>query len=244
MKITTFNLRPVAFGILLLGSGVATASIVTLNGTNVMFTYDNALTGLFGTPTVSGNTLFFTPAAFKAISTNGMGTDLASANMNILVTPNNSVMLSSIALQERGDYSLKGNGSTVDVGGQLRAFDVGNPFTVEDSAFINTTSPLTTNDNKFHNWTATANLDLSSSAWQNASAVNFTIENVLEATTTARFSKAFIDKKFSGIQLSVSTGDGAVPPSAVPVPAAMWLFGSGLLGLVGVSRRRTSSVAE
>jgi hypothetical protein len=26
--------------------------------------------------------------------------------------------------------------------------------------------------------------------------------------------------------------------SAVPVPAAMWLFGSGLLGLVGISRRR------
>jgi hypothetical protein len=30
------------------------------------------------------------------------------------------------------------------------------------------------------------------------------------------------------------------PPSAVPVPAAVWLFGSGLLGLVGVARRRKS----
>ena len=29
-------------------------------------------------------------------------------------------------------------------------------------------------------------------------------------------------------------------PSAVPVPAAVWLFGSGLLGLVGVARRRKS----
>ena len=28
--------------------------------------------------------------------------------------------------------------------------------------------------------------------------------------------------------------------SAVPVPAAVWLFGSGLLGLVGVARRRTA----
>lgn len=28
------------------------------------------------------------------------------------------------------------------------------------------------------------------------------------------------------------------PPSAVPIPAAVWLFGSGLLGLIGVSRRR------
>jgi hypothetical protein len=26
--------------------------------------------------------------------------------------------------------------------------------------------------------------------------------------------------------------------TAVPVPAAVWLFGSGILGLVGVARRR------
>jgi len=31
-----------------------------------------------------------------------------------------------------------------------------------------------------------------------------------------------------------------VPPSAVPVPAAVWLFGSGLIGLVGVARRKTA----
>lgn len=35
--------------------------------------------------------------------------------------------------------------------------------------------------------------------------------------------------------------EGAVPPSAVvPVPAAVWLFGSGLIGLLGVARRRKS----
>ena len=32
--------------------------------------------------------------------------------------------------------------------------------------------------------------------------------------------------------------EGAVSVAAVPVPAAAWLFGSGLLGLVGVARRR------
>jgi hypothetical protein len=36
-----------------------------------------------------------------------------------------------------------------------------------------------------------------------------------------------------------STGGGA----PVPLPAAVWLFGSGLLGLVGVSRRRKTAVA-
>jgi len=33
-------------------------------------------------------------------------------------------------------------------------------------------------------------------------------------------------------------GPFVAPPSAVPVPAAAWLFLSGLLGMVGVSRRR------
>lgn len=36
------------------------------------------------------------------------------------------------------------------------------------------------------------------------------------------------------------SGQLCAPPPAVPVPAAVWLFGSGLLGLVGVARRRKS----
>ena len=34
--------------------------------------------------------------------------------------------------------------------------------------------------------------------------------------------------------------EGTMNTSAVPVPAAVWLFGSGLLGLVGVARRKKS----
>ncbi len=30
-------------------------------------------------------------------------------------------------------------------------------------------------------------------------------------------------------------------PAPVPIPAAAWLFGSGLMGLIGVARRRTST---
>ncbi len=40
---------------------------------------------------------------------------------------------------------------------------------------------------------------------------------------------------FGGTATVTSVDPG---PSQVPVPAAVWLFGSGLLGLVGVSRRR------
>ncbi len=51
---------------------------------------------------------------------------------------------------------------------------------------------------------------------------------------------------FSGVMLDISNASavpsliGTTAVSAVPVPAAVWLFGSGLLGLVGVARRRQS----
>ena len=51
----------------------------------------------------------------------------------------------------------------------------------------------------------------------------------------------------TGSQYSVQSGDGfawAVADGdigAVPVPAAVWLFGSGLIGLVGLARRKTNA---
>ena len=48
---------------------------------------------------------------------------------------------------------------------------------------------------------------------------------------------AFFDDGTIG-QLNPTLQPGVV--NAVPVPAAAWLFGSGLLGLVGVARRKTS----
>lgn len=46
----------------------------------------------------------------------------------------------------------------------------------------------------------------------------------------------FKDNSFVG--WAVQSGD----VSAVPVPAAAWLFGSGLLGLVGVARRKSANI--
>jgi hypothetical protein len=37
------------------------------------------------------------------------------------------------------------------------------------------------------------------------------------------------------------TGDCSVSVNPVPVPAAIWLFGSGLIGLIGVSRRKATA---
>lgn len=52
-----------------------------------------------------------------------------------------------------------------------------------------------------------------------------------------------IDGPFMGLNLTLDIGSGnslhvTGVPSAVPVPAAVWLFGSGLIGLIGVARRK------
>lgn len=56
---------------------------------------------------------------------------------------------------------------------------------------------------------------------------------------------AMIDGAFMGFNANFSTTGATleVNPavSAVPVPAAVWLFGSGLLGLVGVARRKKAA---
>jgi hypothetical protein len=44
---------------------------------------------------------------------------------------------------------------------------------------------------------------------------------------------------FGGVQYALHL-EGTIG-AAVPVPAAVWLFGSGLLGLVGIARRRRLS---
>jgi len=41
--------------------------------------------------------------------------------------------------------------------------------------------------------------------------------------------------------LTLSAGGTLTTASAVPLPAAVWLFGSGLLGLIGVGRRRAAA---
>jgi len=64
----------------------------------------------------------------------------------------------------------------------------------------------------------------------------FTIYAELKAVTFGGHADAFstLGMTFDDISNLAALG----PMSAVPVPAAVWLFGSGLLGLIGVARRK------
>lgn len=65
----------------------------------------------------------------------------------------------------------------------------------------------------------------------------------LGVTDTAGFNSfEFRETNGKGEQvLTIRADDVTLGVSAVPIPAAFWLFGSGLLGLVGISRRKKAS---
>ena len=46
---------------------------------------------------------------------------------------------------------------------------------------------------------------------------------------------------FSNTAVFSFTGQGVIAPAAVPVPAAVWLFGSALLGLIGIQRKKSTA---
>jgi hypothetical protein len=232
------RVKTLTAGIFLLSqtlSGAAFAASVTLSGTTVDYTFDDALLGLFGPASVSGNTLYFTPVNFAAQSLNGAGFALTSDTVNIQVTAHSDWVFSSIDLTEKGSYMLLGAGSSADVGGQMRVFDVAQPLADLTSSILPANAldqtGLTTN-----NWTAGASADLS--AWNTAQAINVTIQNLLLASTGVSPSLALVEKNFVGLNTTMSTVTAPVPE---PETYAMMLAGLGLVGFAVARRRRHAS---
>lgn len=70
----------------------------------------------------------------------------------------------------------------------------------------------------------------------------------LSFDSSAAFVSGFLETDgvdpFTFWDLAVISATTSVPAPAVPVPAAVWLFGSGLLGLVGLARRKEQLTAN
>ncbi len=233
------RMNKLAVGILLLGqalSGAAFAVPVTLAGTSVSFTFDSALSGLFGTPMVSGDALFFTPTTYKAQSFNGTGFASASQTFNITVNTNPGYSVAAVNLTEDGDYYNIGAGASVAVGGKLYVRDLETPLAAAAISKIKATQPLTDvtslADFETTDWRSLAGV-ATPAGWGGAdgivSGVNVTIENILLANSLSLGSAAFIEKKFVG--LSVVTA-----PVPEPAAYALMLVGLGLVGFAVRSR--------
>lgn len=225
-----------------MAAGVAQAVPVTIAGTTVSFTFDSDLAGLFGAPSVLGDTIYFTPTSFKAQSFNGAGIVSTSQTFNIAVSANPGYFVSTVSLNEDGDYYNIGAGTGVGVGGKLIVRDLEAPLNPSASSSILPAAPLTavTSLSGFEttNWTANAGVTIPA-GWGGAdgfaNGVNVTIQNILLASSADLGTAAFIEKKFAGI---------AIVTSPVPEPHAYILFlaGLGLIGFMAI-RRSAAQVA-
>lgn len=201
----------------------ASAATVTAFGDNVKFTYDDST--LYGTGVVVGDNIFFTPAEFKAESLNGAGLVTATEMLNIQVEVITAgYWLEEFALYEQGDYLLNGAGATAEAGG---TFTVSSNNNSNSDAANFDAGPLTV-QGALTEWTAGTAIDLS---WATDTDVDLDIMNVLGASTADLGEQSLVQKKVGLVGVEIT---------AVPVPAAVWLFGSGLLGLMGWSRRKNS----
>jgi len=214
--------------VLCAGSG-AQAAIVHLEGATVDFYYDDAQPGMaaYGALSAIGDSIFATPTTFIAESLNGTG-DSFSALGTVQVVLKSGYRFDSVQVAQRGDYLLNGAGASVSVSGDLTIEDSSNPATAL-STTMTSSSDFTINDNALHAWSSSGAFDVSS--WTTVTSVDLSLDTMLLANTGAAGERAYIEKKFTG------GGLVTIMTTPIPVPAAVWLFGSGLIALTGFARR-------
>lgn len=210
------------------GSGLS-----VLEGNTVCFLYDaENVSPLYGTLSVSGDNIFSTPDNFIAASADG-GTSQTTGTGTVRVVAKEGYELNTVNVGERGNYRLSGSGSSVDVDAVLDVFDWSAPlFGSRDSGNLTFTGDLTLQDGDLHTWTGGASFDLSTALWDDINDVGLTLTNVLTAYTEVGGESATIEKTLAGTELI------SIETTPVPIPAAIWLFGSGLIGLGAFLRRR------
>jgi hypothetical protein len=222
---------------LAIGASSTHASLVTLIGTDFDVRYDDSLlsTSLFGTPYISGNTLFFTPVNFKAQSTSAERYATADSTINLQLLAHAGQQISAVSLIERGDYRLLGAQSFVEVTGQIRLFDLDRPLN-EDTATIVASGPMTQADGVVHNWQSGAQIQTQGNPLlAGASNYNLTIQNILGAYTSSAETGAPV---MAFIQKKNVIGNVSVSVTAVPEPATWVMAMAGLLLIPIMARRR------
>jgi hypothetical protein len=205
-------------------SGSAIAATTTLSGTQVKYTFDASNLGLFGTATLSGDTLVFAPAGFIATLDETQSYKSASETVTITVEALGGYQLAGFNLSEYGAYALGDEGSAW-VAGSLQAIDV------EGNTGKQLSSAITGSLGDAGTWTGAAAISLPATGWGGSDgivkSVTLTLSNDLFALGSAEIQK----------------GGASIASIAAPVPEAhtyaMLLAGLGLVGFMAQRKARS-----
>ncbi len=216
----------------------AHSATVTLYGTDFNVVYDSTQLGLFGTPQLIGDYLVFTPNAFVAQSLNGAGTvTTSSLAQDIQLVAHPGYQFGDIKVEAVGDYLMQGPGTSVGVSGSFTAQNAALPASQTVAPLV-VGSPLNIANGIVQNWAGTAAVSGTNPWIAQAGTIDVSLSNILTATTTPGNgnSQAFIQEKFSSVELVI---DPMQTP--VPLPGTLWMALSGLAGLALFGRRAARS---
>lgn len=214
-------------------SSYASSIFTVQEGSTVCFVYDpTAVSPLYGNLTVSGDNIFATPVGFTASSTDG-GTTSITGNGTIRVIAKDGYNLDAINVGELGNYRMSSGNTSVDVDASLRVFDWSSPIFGDSLTQSMTVSDLSLRDGNIHSWNASTGFDLNASILSDYNDLGLSLTNILTASTLNLGESAMITKTASGTHITVS-----IMTTPIPVPAAAWLFGTGLIALAGIARRK------
>lgn len=231
----------------LLAMSPAQAVTQTYCGPNLCYQYDDAqaAAALYGLPSFSGDDAYFTPTVFEARSVDGVGihtatnTDFVDGTwvFSKIWTLNPANEIGTIFAYEEGDYEVNYAGGEVHGDLYLSALGLNAiEATIIDTDSVDFYGPAA------GLWDMIAVLTPQATFTQLANNMSLTIQNQLSAytaNTTVGSELAYIEKK---LILQINTLLPSEPPVVIPVPAAAWLFGSGL-GILGWLRRRSARAA-
>ncbi len=207
------------------------AAIITLSGNTVDFVFDDTQPGLsyYGTLNVVGDSIFATPDSIIAQAVNGGNDSLSVPATVVTVVAHAGYEFTSATVGIEGDYTVFGAGASVSINNTLVVSETGAPGnnvspTMVNSGFGNTDGT--------YNWSSVGAADLTTAMWDGVTSIELSLSSILSASTTASGESAQIQEKFTASSVV------AIETTPVPVPAAVWLMGSGLLALFGFSGRR------
>jgi len=220
----------------------ANAAVVQYCGPNLCYEWDDAqaATVYYGQPNFAGDDAYFLPNIFEARSADGVGvhsgtnTDTVDGTFvfSKIWTVNIANEVASIYAYEEGDYEINYAGGNVTGDLYLSALGLN---AVEPTVIGTDNVAFSGVSGGIQSWNMSSTIMPANSLSQLANNMTLTIQNTLTAFTTdasAGSELAWIEKKLI-LEINTLIPVGEI----VPVPAAVWLFGSAL-GLLTAARRR------